>query len=127
MVGESNQQAYDRGADAGRIEQRLAGYDEHFRTINGSIADTARELHDLVLAVQRLADQAVADAKTRVSTAEAVEKARQEAAGAIEAERRARADRSDTVWSPVQKVIALIGAVATIIVMIVGIKALSGK
>lgn len=123
---ESNQQAYDRGADAGRIEQRLAGYDAHFRTINGSIADTARELHDLVLAVQRLADQAVADAKTRVSTAEAVEKARQEAAGAIEAERRARSDRSATVWTVPRLAGAALGAIAALVALILGIKALFG-
>jgi len=126
-VSESPQDAYDRGVGVGRIEQRLSEYDKHFKTINGSIADTARELHDLVLAVQRLADQAVADAKTRVTTAEAVEKARQEAAGALEAERRARVDRADTAWSPIQRGIALFGGMATIIALILGIKALSGK
>lgn len=69
----------------------------------------------------------MADAKTRVSTAEAVEKATQEAARAVEAERRARVDRSDTAWSPVQKAIAVIGAIATIVVLIVSIKALTGQ
>jgi hypothetical protein len=124
---ETPQEAYDRGVDAGRIEARLDGFAEHFRVINGSVADTARELHSLGLQVQRLADQAIADAKTRVSTAEAVEKARQEAAGAIESERRARVDRSDTAWSPIQKIIAVVGGVATVIAMILSIKALSGK
>lgn len=124
---ETPQEAYDRGVDAGRIEARLDEFTRHFQVINGSVGDTARELRSLGLQVQRLADQAIADAMTRVSTAEAVEKARQEAAGAIESERRARVDRSDTAWSPVQKVIAVIGALATIVLMIVSIRALTGK
>jgi len=126
-VTETPQEAYDRGVDAGRIAARLDEFTRHFLVINGSVADTARELHSLGLQVQRLADQAVADAKTRVSTAEAVEKARQEAAGAIESERRARVDRSDTAWSPIQKIIAVIGGLATIVLMIVGIKTLTGR
>jgi hypothetical protein len=125
-VTETPQEAYDRGVDAGRIAQRLDEFTRHFQVINGSIGDSARELHSLALQVQRLADQAIADAKTRVSTAEAVEKARQEAAGAIEAERRARVDRSDTAWSPIQKAIAVVGGLATIVLLIVSIKALTG-
>lgn len=124
---ESPQEAYDRGVGVGRIEQRLTEYDKHFKTINGSIADTARELHDLVLQVQRLADQAVADAKTRVSTAEAVEKARQEAAGSIESERRARADRSATVWTVPRLVGAAVAGLAALVAVILGVKALTGK
>ncbi len=124
---ETPQEAYDRGVDAGRIEQQMAEFRQHFTVINGSIADTAAELRSLVLQVQRLADQAVADAKTRVSTAEAVEKARQEAAGALEAERRARVDRSDTAWSPVQKALAVIAGIGTIVVVILGLRALIGK
>lgn len=124
---ETPQEAYDRGVDAGRIEARLDEFGRHFEVINGSVGDTARELHSLGLQVQRLADQAIADARTRVTTAEAVEKARQEAASAIESERRARVDRSDTAWSPVQRVIAVIGGIATVILMIVAIRTLTGK
>lgn len=126
-MSETPQEAYDRGVDAGRIEQQMAEFRQHFIVINGSIADTAAELRNLGMQVQRLADQAVADAKTRVSTAEAVEKARQEAAGALEAERRARSDRSATVWTVPRMVGATVGGLAGLVAVILGIKALTGK
>lgn len=124
MADETNQEAFDRGVGVGRIEQRLAGYDDHFRLINGSIAKTATELHTLGMQVQRLADQAVADGQTRVSTAEAVEKARRDAAAAVEAERRARVDRSDTSWSPVQRLAVVLGAVGALVAVVIGLRAL---
>jgi len=123
--------AYDRGHLAGEIAARLDGHDKHFTDINGQIKRLITEVHDLVLAVQRLADQGIADAKTRVSTAEAVEKARMEAAATLETERVIRRDRSESAWSPVAKVIAVVGvvlgAITTMIGLIIGIKALVGR
>jgi len=60
---------YERGREEGEIAAtiaaRLLGHDKHFEAINGSVAKVATELHTLNLAVQRLADQAVArDAQT---------------------------------------------------------------
>lgn len=126
-MSEPPDDAYDRGHLAGEIAARLAGHDEHFRDINGQIKMLITETHDLVLAVQRLADQAIADAKTRVSTAEAVEKARKEAADALESERVIRRDRSDTAWSPVAKAAALLGALAAVVAAALGVKALTGR
>jgi hypothetical protein len=114
-MAETPQEAYDRGADAGRIEQRLSQYDEHFRAINGSVAETAKELAKLVMQVQRLADQAVADAKTRVTTAEAVEKARRDAADALESERVVRKEQADSRWSPWAKAIAVVAAIVGVV------------
>lgn len=109
---------YDRGHKAGGIDERLAGHDRHFAAINGSIGKLAEELHLMVLAVQRLGDQAVADAKTRISTAEAVEKARKEAASALESERVVRRERADQSWSPWAKTLALLGGLATLVSLV---------
>jgi hypothetical protein len=93
-------ESYERGHAAGEIAARLAGHDRHFAAINGSLADLAREMHGLVLAVQRLGDQADATAKTTISTAAALASADQ-----------ARRDLTERRWSPFQKLIAVIGCV----------------
>lgn len=113
---ETPQEAYDRGHAAGGIEARLDAYDRHFEAINGSVADTARELHGLTLAVQRLGDQADASAATVLATASAL-KAADEA-------RRAKSDQS---WSPFQRIVAAVAGLAGVVAAILGIKALSGK
>lgn len=112
---ETPQQAYDRGDAAGRIAQRLDGYDRHFMIINGSIADSAKAIHELSLQVQRLADQAVADAREREKTAAALEKSRREMADAVESERAARAERSATAWTPLARIMTVLAALATIL------------
>ena len=112
---ETQQEAYDRGDAAGRTAQRLDGYDRHFQIINGSIADSARTLHELAMQVQRLADQAVADAKEREKTAEAVEKSRREAASALESERAVRADRSSTAWTPLARTVTILAGVGALL------------
>lgn len=119
--------AYDRGHLAGEIAARLAQHDQHFHDINGQIKHLIVETHDLVLAVQRLADQAIADAKTRISTAEAVERARKEAADALESERKARRERAEVTWSPLARLFAVLGAVAAVVAMILGVKAIAGR
>jgi 1-deoxy-D-xylulose 5-phosphate reductoisomerase len=123
---ETTQEAYDRGNEAGRIEQRLSQYDEHFRTINGSVAETAKELAKLVMQVQRLADQAVADAKTRVTTAEAVEKARRDAAEALESERVVRKEQTDSRWSPWARAITVVAAIVGVVGLWLTWRALHG-
>ncbi|HEY9411110.1 MAG TPA: hypothetical protein VIP77_16140 [Jiangellaceae bacterium] len=101
MADESTQDAYDRGAAAGRIDARLAGHDKHFESINGSLADMVREMHELTLAVQRLGDQAVSRDATVVTTAAALKDA--------EEARRGKAEQS---WSPWEKVFAVLAALA---------------
>jgi hypothetical protein len=103
-VPETPQEAYDRGELAGQIAARLAGHDQHFAAINGSLADLAREMHDLTMAVQRLGDQAVSRDATVVTTAAALKDA--------EAARRDKADRS---WSPLARLSAAIGGAAALI------------
>jgi hypothetical protein len=113
---ETAQDAYDRGADAGRIEARLSQYDKHFQAINGSVADTARELHALTLAVQRLGDQADASAATVLATA-----------SALKAADEARRDKTEQSWSPIQKVLAAVAGIAALVGAALGIKAAAGR
>ena len=101
---------FDRGHAAGGIEARLAGHDKHFAAINGSLGDIAKELNKMTLAVQRLGDQADANAKTVVSTASALK--------AAEDARRAKAVQA---WSPVQKILAVIAAVATVTSLVLAV------
>ena len=95
--------AYDRGHTAGEIAERLAGHDRHFAAINGSLADVAREMHSLTLAVQRLGDQAVARDATVVTTAKALKEA--------EDARRAKTEQS---WTPVARLLAVLGGLAAL-------------
>lgn len=102
--------AYEAGHTAGGIDARLAQHDTHFARINGSLADVARELAGVKLALQRLADSADADRRTVVTTAAALKDAE-------EARRSTTTDR----WQPWQKAIALItglGALAGLAVLL---------
>ncbi len=105
MTGESVQDAYNRGELAGQIAARLAGHDQHFASINGSLADLAREMHELTLAVQRLGDQAVSRDATVITTAAALKDAEA-----------ARWDRTDRSWSPLVR----LGIVTGIVTALVG-------
>ena len=95
---ETAQEAYDRGTVAGKIDARLAGHDQHFATINGSLEKVASELHELKLAVQRLGDQAVSRDATVVTTAAALKDAED-----------ARRSKSEQTWSPFAKTITVLG------------------
>jgi hypothetical protein len=109
-VTEQPDAAYDRGLTDGRIDARLANHDRHFDAINGSLARVADEMHDMKLAVQRLADQAVSDATTRIATAEALEKAEV-----------ARRSRNEQRWSPVAKLLAVLGVIVAVAAVVVTI------
>lgn len=95
---------YDRGVTAGGIETRLSGHDKHFAAINGSLARMADELHGLKLAMQRLADQAVARDATVLTTAQALKDAEE-----------ARRSMAEQRWSPWQKTFAVLAAVSVLI------------
>jgi hypothetical protein len=102
---------YKRGHDAGGIAERLDSHDRHFAAINGSLADMVRELHSLTLAVQRLADQAVARDATAVTTA-----------AALKAADDARRDKTEQGWAPWQKALAVTAglvAVAGVIITLI--------
>lgn len=105
---------YDRGVTAGGIESRLAGHDKHFARINGSLDQVAKELNALVLAVQRLGDQAIARDATVITTASALKDAEE-----------ARRASDEQRWSPKAKtltvlgvLIALAGLLVTVIVVL---------
>jgi hypothetical protein len=101
---------YDRGHEAGGIAERLANHDRHLEKINGSmdrVADRLTDLvqsnRDLLLIVQRLGDAADADRATAISLATALEKADT-----------ARRDKSETQWTPLNRLIAVVVAVAIV-------------
>jgi hypothetical protein len=94
---------YQRGLAAGGIAERLDSHDRHFASINGSLEKISKEMQTMALAVQRMADQAVARDATVITTAAALEKA--------DSARRARSDQS---WSPIAKLVTVLGTLATV-------------
>jgi hypothetical protein len=100
-VAETPKEAFERGAAAGEIAARLAGHDEHFAKINGSIGDMATELHAVALAVQRLGDQAISRDATVVTTAAALKDAEE-----------ARRDKTEQRWSPLTRLSVVVGTIA---------------
>jgi DNA anti-recombination protein RmuC len=94
---------YERGHLAGEIAARLADHDRHFEKINGSMERVATELHALNLNVQSLADQAKADAVTRVATAQALKDAEE-----------ARRNKDEQAWSPITRLFAVIAAIGVV-------------
>jgi hypothetical protein len=108
---ESGEDAYERGHLAGEIAARLAGHDHHFAQINGSIEKTAQSLvgmsQEIVVlsrAIQRLTDQSVADAVTRVTTAAALKEAEE-----------GRRNKIDQRWSPLARTITVILAITSVV------------
>lgn len=105
-MSEPTQDAYDRGHLAGKIDARLAGHDQHFAAINGSLEKIAANQVAQTLAIQRLADQADAYAATELAKAKALKEAEE-----------ARRDKTEQVWSPYAKVFAAIAAIAAAVVV----------
>jgi ABC-type transporter Mla subunit MlaD len=102
---------YDRGVAAGEILQRLAGHDQHFARINGSVDRSADRLDTVVtridglmLAVQRLGDTIAANEATVVTTAQALKEAKE-----------ASDKASERHWTPFQRWVVAIGALAALI------------
>ncbi len=89
-----------RTFEDGRIAERLDGHEKRLAAINGSINKVGTELEGVRLELQRLGDNAIAASATVIATALALEKADT-----------ARRIKSDTNWSPIQKVIAIVGPV----------------
>jgi hypothetical protein len=110
---ETPQEAYDRGHVAGGIAEQLAEHERHLHKINGSIERFAGEVHELTLAVQLLASQAVARDATVVTTAKALKDA--------DEARRATAEHS---WSPMAKILAVVAGLAA---AVLAVKAAIGR
>lgn len=105
---------YERGHKQGGVEEQISEHGRRLDKINGTIVDFTRALNEqkvditkamgrLELAIQRLGDQAEANAATAIVTARALKDA--------EEARRAKAEQS---WTPIGKMIAALGAVAAI-------------
>jgi len=105
---ESNKEAEDRGFAAGKIDARLAQHDLHFSQINGSIGKLADEIHNLVMVVQRLGDEAKSRDATEITTA-----------AALKAAEDARRDKSEQSWTPLQRVTAVLVALAALVAVLV--------
>jgi hypothetical protein len=101
---EATEAAERRAFAAGQIDARLAGHDEHFARINGSIERLADEMHLMNLVVQRLADDAKANEATVIKTAAALKDADI-----------ARREKSDSSWTPFQRGIAVVVAATAVI------------
>jgi hypothetical protein len=122
-VPETPQDAYERGVTAGEIAETLRRHDDHLERINGSTEKTAQALVALnetqqmmALQLQRLADQAESDAKTRVATAAALKDADE-----------ARRNQDETWWTPVARSIALLGALVALVGLFVTIYLATGR
>jgi multidrug resistance efflux pump len=99
-----DQTEYERGVAAGQVLSRLDSHDQHLAKINGSMDTVASELKQLNLNVQRMSDAAEADRAKAVVVAEALDKA--------------ETNREKTVarrWSPVERLIGLLFALAALI------------
>lgn len=114
---ESAEEAYRRGAAAGEVRERLASHDRHFTEINGQLSQVAARMQDIVLSMQRLADQQAA----RMERDAVVTKALEDAAAAELA-------RSARNWSPWSKALALIGGLVGVVALAFSVYlGLSGK
>jgi hypothetical protein len=105
---------FDRGVAAGQIEQRLKEHDQHLMRINGSMGDVATQLSGVKMQLQRMADSMDADRRTVLTTAEALEKERASTATALATEKTTQKETADRKWSPVQRLIAVIIALASV-------------
>ncbi len=94
---------FERGHAAGEIAARLANHDQHFATINGSIARVAEELHAMRMEIQRQGDRAEADRVTVRTTADALKEAED-----------ARREAGEQRWTPMARIAAVAGALAAI-------------
>jgi crotonobetainyl-CoA:carnitine CoA-transferase CaiB-like acyl-CoA transferase len=113
---ETPQEAFDRGTVAGEIAARLADHDQHLAKINGSMGDVAKELHEVSLGMQAIKDQQLAEAKERLATASALEKA----------DHARRQARLDTRWSErARAALVVCGALLAVAGIAFGIYALT--
>ncbi|WP_433317514.1 hypothetical protein ACQP0U_09255 [Micromonospora sp. CA-269861] len=103
--------AYARGLDAGRIEQRLQGHDEHLRKINGSIDSMAQALRSLTEELRAnvsLFSANVTAGRRDASERDRIAAVRVEEAGLVESQRTVR-------WTAWQRWFAVVGAIILIV------------
>lgn len=103
--------AYARGLDAGRIEQRLQGHDEHLRRINGSIDSMTQALRSLTEELRAnvaLFSANVTAGRRDISERDRIAAVRVEEAGIVESQRTVR-------WTAWQRMFAVIGAIVLVV------------
>ncbi|MEO3773326.1 hypothetical protein [Micromonospora sp. B9E7] len=103
--------AYARGQDAGRIEQRLQGHDEHLRRINGSIDSMTQALRSLTEEIRANASLFSATAisnRRDTSERDRIAAVRLEEAGIAETQRTVR-------WTAWQRWFAVVGAIVLVV------------
>ncbi|WP_326556354.1 hypothetical protein [Micromonospora sp. NBC_01796] len=110
----SENDAYNRGLDAGRIEQRLKGHDDHFRLINGSIDEMTQALQvltdELRANVSRFSASATSD---RRDAGEREKIAVTVAAALMEKESSVREEKTQR-WTAWQRLFAVLGAIVLV-------------
>ncbi|MER7587824.1 hypothetical protein ABTW72_09805 [Micromonospora sp. NPDC127501] len=103
--------AYARGLDAGRIEQRLQGHDEHLRKINGSIDSMTQALRSLTEElrgnVTRFSANVTADRRDAAER-DKIAAALVKEAGIVASERTVR-------WTTWQRWFAVVGAIILVV------------
>jgi hypothetical protein len=114
VVSETPQEAFARGVDAGRIEARLDGHDQHFQSINGQLVKIFERLSSMDAGVQLLAQQAISRDATVITTAAALKDAEE-----------ARRQKTETRWTPLTRMVAVIGALAGVAAIVTLIVALA--
>jgi len=107
--------SYNRGFLDGRITTRLDHHAEQIAATNVLLDRTVEISQTMASTVQTLTEARVTDAATRVATAEAVKEAK--------VAQEAQASQS---WSPMAKLIAVVGAIGVVFGIIVGLWALFG-
>ncbi|MBG6103307.1 hypothetical protein IW249_003721 [Micromonospora vinacea] len=115
MTGPENAEemaaAYARGLDAGRIEQRLQGHDEHLRRINGSIDSMTQALRALTEELRgnvTLLGANVTAGRRDASERDRIAAVRLEEAGIVESQRTVR-------WTAWQRWFAVVGAIILVV------------
>ena len=107
--------AYDRGVLDGQVATRLDIHDAAIAATNRLLARTVDISQTNASIVQTLTEARVTDAATRVATADAVKEAKL-----------AQDAQASSAWSPMAKLIAVVGAIGVVFGIVVGLWALFG-
>ena len=123
-MDETAREAFDRGTAAGETSARLAGHDQRFTKINGSIDRMVGELHQVVLQLQQLALEAVERDRNVVTVAASVEDKKLATAAALkEAEENRRGlvagelAANDRRWTPLARALTVIASVVGLLLL----------
>jgi hypothetical protein len=97
---ETPEDAFVRGVTAGELAQWRKQIDSHFVVINGSQQDTADELREIRMLMQRLTDAFESSARTEIAKASALKTERESKAEEL----KAALSKSDQNWTPLVRV-----------------------